>query len=76
MRYEQGGQQSGKLLKAGPKIEWYLCNEGGERPKYEWGQTPRFLQAGFPMREEPLLMALVERIKTEFGEDVNQCARP
>jgi len=58
-------------MKVGPKVEWYLCNESGWRAKYKWGQTPRFLQAGYPMDDEPLLMELVKRIKVEFGEDAN-----
>jgi len=71
LRYEQGGLAAGKLLLAGPKIEWYCKNAIGERTKYGWGQTPRFYQAGYPMETEPLVMALAHRIKDEFGETVN-----
>jgi hypothetical protein len=62
----------GNFLLSGPKLEWYLCNALGERAKYQWQQTPRFLQAGYPMENQPLLMALVDRIWVEFGERVNQ----
>jgi hypothetical protein len=73
-RYEL--EPYGNFMKVGPKIEWYFCNESGWRAKYKWGQTPRFLQAGYPMDDELLLMELVKRIKDEFGEDVNQYAQP
>lgn len=59
------------FMVAGPKLEWYLCDERGWRCKYGWGQTPRFWQAGYQMEPEPLLTALVRRIKKDFGEDVN-----
>ena len=62
----------GRFLVVGPKLEWYLCDANGYRAKYNWKQTPRFLQAGFPMDMETLLMYLVQRIKDEFGEHVNQ----
>ena len=62
----------GRFLNVGPKSEWYLCDASGRRAKYSWQQTPRFLQAGFPMETEPLLMQLVTRIETEYGEHVNQ----
>ena len=74
LRYEL--EPYGNFMKAGPKIEWYLCNEPGWRAKYKWIQTPRFLQAGYPMEHEPLLMELAKRIKDEFGEDVNQYTHP
>jgi len=69
-RYEQN-MPGYSFMVAGPKLEWYLCDERGWRCKYGWGQTPRFWQAGYPMEPEPLLMALVRRIKEDFGEDVN-----
>jgi hypothetical protein len=69
-RYEL--EPFGNFLMNGPKLEWYICDERGWRPKYKWIQTPRFLQAGYPMTEEPLLMALVKMIKDKYGEDVNQ----
>ena len=61
----------GNFMKVGPKLEWYVCNEQGYRSKYSWGQTPRFLQAGYPMDEEPFVMNLANRIENEFGEKVN-----
>ena len=64
----------GNFFTVGPKIEWYLCNADGWRAKYKWKQTPRFLQAGYLMSEQPLLMQLVQRIEDEFGEKVNQYA--
>jgi hypothetical protein len=62
----------GNFLAAGPKIEYYICNERGERARYGWGQTPRFWQAGYPMDDQ--LIRLVERIEQDYKERVNQCA--
>ena len=73
-RYEQL-MPGYSFMVVGPKLEWYLCDAHGYRTKYGWGQTERFWQAGYPMEQEPLLMALVRRIKMDFGEDVNQCVR-
>ena len=55
----------------GPKIEYYVPTATNERPKYGWGQTPRFWHAGYPMASEPLVEMLRARIKDEFGDDVN-----
>ena len=55
----------------GPKVEFYIANADGERPKYEWGQAKEWLQAGYPMEPEPFLMALVKSIRKKYGEDVN-----
>ena len=68
-RYELNGPGYGFLI-AGPKVEWYRCDERGCRTKYGWGQTPRFWQAGYPMEDEPLVEALARRIEDESGEKV------
>ena len=68
-RYELNGPSYGFVI-AGPKVEWYRCDERGWRTKYGWGQTPRFWQAGYPMEDEPLVEALARRIEEEFGEKV------
>ena len=68
-RYELNGPGYGFLI-AGPKVEWYRCDERGWRTKYGWGQTPRFWQAGYPMEDEPLVETLALRIEKEFGEKV------
>ena len=68
-RYELNGPGYGFLI-AGPKVEWYRCDERGWRTKYGWGQTPRFWQAGYPMEDEPLVEALARRIEDESGEKV------
>ena len=59
------------FLIVGPKIEWYACDERGWRTKYGWNQSERFWQAGYPMEQEPLLMALTERIYKECGVKIN-----
>ena len=68
-RYELNGPGYGFLI-AGPKVEWYRCDERGWRTKYGWGQTPRFWQAGYPMEDAPLVEALARRIEEAFGETV------
>ena len=40
-----------------------------ERAIYRWGQSKLFENAGHPM--PPLFVKIVEKIKRDFGEDVN-----
>ena len=67
-RYEL--EPFGKFIKVGPKCEWFTKDVRGWRSKYGWGQSPRFYQAGYPMEDEPMVLALAERIEPEFGEKV------
>ena len=56
-------------LKRAPKMEFYLLDNNGQRPIYRWGQSILFENAGYPM--PPVFRKIVERIKRDFGEDVN-----
>ena len=59
-------------LKRAPKVEWYtpvMSEAGTLRAIYRWGQSKLFENAGHPM--PPLLVKIVDKIKRDFGEDVN-----
>ena len=59
-------------LKRAPKVEWYMLIssvDGMLRAIYRWGQSKLFENAGHAM--PPLLVKIVEKIKRDFGEDVN-----